>query len=233
MDITTTDAFNDLKLAEIVRMYPGAAQIFNRYGVDYCCGGGRTLNEALDGESGDWGTLLSDLQEGYAEFMKSPGELADWESAGPGALIDHILRVHHRFAWRELEVIDELLPVVLRAHMSASGEELLEVHKTFSALRAELQEHLLKEEEIIFPLLDDVSAAGKEKSRRLIRETEAEHDAAGELLHRLKQRTNGFNPPENACDAFRELYRRLEALAEDTFAHVHLENNVLFPMIVG
>lgn len=110
---------------------------------------------------------------------------------------------------------------------------LKEVHKLFHNLKMELEQHLIKEEEIEFPLMKEdekqENFPGREKILQVIQELKAEHDAAGELLRQLRKVTNDYELPGDACHSYRVAYGKLEELENDIFQHVHLENNILFP----
>jgi len=212
-------------LGDIVNAIPKAAELFNRRGVDYCCGGDRSLAEAAGGESE---SILRELREVGTEKP----EQEEWREMDSAQLIEHIIRTHHQFTRQELKGLDPLLQKVLQAHYAAHRDELLKVHRLFGSLKTELVEHLIYEEEELFPLhLEAIQGENPEAIGTLIgkiRQGEDEHEAAGELLHNLQRVSRNFLAPEDACASFRELYARLQKLAEDIFLHIHKENNLLF-----
>lgn len=218
-------------LGEIVNALPGAAELFNRNNIDYCCGGNRSLVEAVGDEASE--KILLKLKESAAEA--TPEE--EWREMPPVQLMEHILRTHHRFTRQELSVLDRLLQKVLQAHYAAHRNELIKVHRLFGSLKIELEEHLVYEEELLFPMISSlVQGDGREGEGSLSGELtrgEEEHEVAGRLLHDLRRVSRNFSPPEDACASFRELYSRLQSLVEDIFLHIHKENNLLFKRILS
>ncbi len=211
------------RLADIVAMKPVAADTLDALDIDYCCGGNRTLEKALSDSAHEAVALASEL-----DAIRAPAD-RDWRSAELSELIDYIVATHHVFVRRELAAIDPLLQRVMHAHFRNYGETLREIHRRFSALEGALELHLMKEEEVLFPRI----LAGSSEALDPLQEMEDEHDGAGEILHELRELTEGFSPPEGACESFRELYQRLESLSANIHRHVHLENYVLAPRVRG
>ncbi|HEY8804114.1 MAG TPA: DUF542 domain-containing protein, partial [Clostridium sp.] len=145
----------DQSLGEIVSIFPGAAEIFNRYKIDYCCGGHDTLAEALEVIALDHEEIIEELNNEYDKFIKTNSEYKDWRKEKPSTLIRHIVQTHHEFTKKQLKEIDTLLFKVLKVHFKLHSEELLKVHKYFGSLKTELEEHLIKEEENLFPLIEN------------------------------------------------------------------------------
>lgn len=224
-------------LGEIVSIFPDAAEIFNRYKIDYCCGGHDTLAGALDELKIDYDTIVEELNNEYEKFIKSNSEYKDWRKEKPSTLIKHIVQTHHEFTKKQLREIDILLFKVLKVHFQHHSEELLKVHKLFGTLKTELEEHLIKEEEHLFPLIEKLEIT-KDHSvlseiHHVIKDTESEHDGAGNIIKELEKITRDFNAPEGACTSFILAYTKIHDLEKDLFIHIYLENSVLFPMIQG
>lgn len=222
------------KLGEIVSIFPGSSEIFNRCKLDYCCGGHDTLLQALEEKNIDAQTILKELNDEYEKFIRSNSEYKDWRKETPSALIKHIMQTHHEYTKKELREIDELLFKVLKVHFKKHGEELLKVHKLFGTLKIELQEHLIKEEENLFPLIQTYEKTKDEKVlseiHQAIKETENEHDVAGDILKELEKITRDFKAPEGACTTYKLVYSKLHSLEKNLFMHIYLENSVLFTM---
>lgn len=221
-------------LGEIVSIFPGAAEIFNRYKVDYCCGGHDTLAGALDEIEIDHNVIINELNNEYEKFIKSNFEYKDWRKEKPSALIKHIVETHHEYTKKQLKEIDTILFKVLKVHFKLHSEELLKVHRYFGSLKTELEEHLIKEEENLFPLIERFEIT-KDKSvlseiQHLTKDTEDEHEVAGNILKELEKITRDFNAPEGACTSFKLVYIKLHDLEKDLFIHIYLENSVLFNM---
>lgn len=223
-------------LGAIVSLYPGSVELFNENRIDYCCGGRRSLGEALEERGLDISAFMFDLNERYQRSIVTEDAKRDWREAGPIEIIEHVLRTHHVFTKRELVEIDSLLFTVLKVHFKIHGDSLLEIHHLFGTLKTELEEHLIKEEENLFPLIEQYVATPNADSaidlRGLISDTESEHEVAGELLHRIDEATGHFVPPTEACTSYQLVYKKLEMLMRDIFNHIHLENNVLFESLL-
>jgi len=220
------------KLGEIVSIFPGSSKIFNELKIDYCCGGHDTLGAALMEKGLEVNKIVEVLNKQYNEFINSDTEYRDWRKESPTTLINHIEEKHHDFTKKELKEIDALLFKVLKVHFSHHSEELLKVHRLFGNLKIELEEHLVKEEENLFPLIKAYEktkdAKYKTAIEKFIKETEDEHDAAGDILKELEVITRDFTAPEGACTTFKLVYDKLHGLEKDLFIHIYLENSVLF-----
>lgn len=225
----------DQKLGEVISIFPDASKIFNEIKLDYCCGGHENLGEALKEKGLNVDGFVEILNGEYDKFLESNKEYTDWRKAKPMELVDHIINTHHKYTYEVLREIDVLLLKILRVHFSNHGEELLKLHKLFGTLKIELEEHLVKEEEILFPLIEDYFATkGEDKRLRLIKEIEgleAEHDGAGDVLKEMESLTNDFTAPQGACTTFKLVYTKLNELEKDLFNHIHKENSILFKMI--
>ncbi|WP_291573244.1 iron-sulfur cluster repair di-iron protein [Clostridium sp. UBA4548] len=223
------------KLGEVVSIFPGSSEIFNELKIDYCCGGHDTLGAALKEKGLNSDVIVEKLNEEYDKFIKSNAEYRDWRKEKPTVLMRHIEQTHHDFTKKELREIDALLFKVLKVHFSHHAEELLKVHRLFGALKTELEEHLVKEEENLFPLIKAYESTKDEKYKegieKFIKETEEEHDAAGDILKEMEQITRDFKAPEGACTTFKLVYDKLHNLEKDLFIHIYLENSVLFKII--
>lgn len=220
------------KIGDIVTAFPKAADIFKEYRVDFCCGGDRLLKDVLQEEGHSEKEILDRIHTLYEELKDLNESNPDWVNEPSGPLSDYIVNTHHAYLNAELPRISELVTLILRVH-GGSHPELKEVHKLFHNLKMELEQHLIKEEEIEFPLMKEdekqENFPGREKIRQVIQELKAEHDAAGELLRQLRKVTNDYELPGDACHSYRVAYGKLEELENDIFQHVHLENNILFP----
>lgn len=219
-------------LGEIVLMFPGAVEIFNNNRIDFCCGGHRNLDEAIKEKGINGPNLISELNDNYQKSLKSNSGTRDWRQADTMELIDFILNTHHVFMKKELPEIADLLFLVLKVHFASNGESLLKIHNLFGTLRTEIEEHLIKEEENLFPLIQDYTATNNSDKLRLIEQyiadTENEHEAAGAIIHQIEEITNNFTPPPEACTTYELVYKKMDLMFKDLFNHIHLENNLLF-----
>ena len=224
MTVTATET-----VGEIVAANPSSARLFERYGIDYCCGGNRPLAEACS-EKG-----LS-LEEFSRELTAAdaPGTERDWRAAPLAELIGHIVGKHHNYLRSELPEIERKIEKVLAAHGERHGGTLAALREVFRGLKAELSEHMMKEERILFPMIRNMEITARLAMpagaiQHPIREMEHEHASAGQALAEMRRLTKDFSPPDDACNTFRVLYRQIEELESDLHTHIHLENNILFP----
>lgn len=136
----------------------------------------------------------------------------------------------------ELPQLSPYVTKVLRVH-GPEQPHLVQVHKLFNDLKADLEQHLMKEETKAFPLIiqfeQNPTKENEQAMREVIEELVTEHDTAGDIIKEIRKITNDFTPPFDACGTYRLVYNRLEALEEDLFTHIHLENNILFPRILA
>lgn len=234
MSIETTQTVGELAAA-----VPGATREFEKLGIDYCCGGSRTLGEACAEAKITVEQALSRLQEGLAAAQPKPER--NWKTGPLADLISHISNTHHAFVRQECPRIDTLAAKVLAVH-GKNHPELLQVQNLFSALASELGVHLMKEEQILFPYvirLEEAVLAGEPAPPAMfgtvvnpVRMMMQEHDGAGETLKQLRAVTRGYAVPTDACVSYAELYKALTAFEADLHQHIHLENNILFPRAV-
>lgn len=218
-------------IGELAVRNPRLATVLDRLGLDYCCHGDRTLEAACAHAGLDTAAVLAELAA-----VPEPGEPEEWAGLDPAALCDHIEAVHHRFLHEELPALGGLADKVEAAHRERHPE-LVEVRALVAALRADLEPHLAKEEQVLFPAIRALVAGRREfpfgSIGNPIRVMRAEHDAAGELLARLRSVTDGYRVPDDACASYRSLYQRLDAVDRDTHTHIHKENNALFPAVLA
>ena len=179
--------------------------------------------------------IIEKLNNEYEKFVKTNSEYKDWRKERPTDLIRHIVQTHHEFTKKQIKEIDTILFKVLKVHFKLHSEELLKVHRYFGSLKTELEEHLVKEEEILFPLIEKYEKTRGDnilfEINQLTKGTEEEHEAAGNILKELENVTRDFEAPEGACTSFKLVYTKLHDLEKDLFIHIYLENSVLFPMI--
>lgn len=219
------------KIGDIVTIYPGASNLFLEYRIDFCCGGNRPLIDAIKEKELDENEILSLLNERYIEFQEKNEQFTDWAKEDPSKLIDYIVGKHHSYLNQEMPIIGELVLKILKVH-GGNHEELFKVHKLFNNLKIELEEHLVKEEHIVFPAIKqyetDKSESNKERIISLIKELESEHTGAGDIIKELREVANHYVPPIDACRTYQLTYKKLREFEEDLFQHIHLENNILF-----
>ena len=232
MTLNTTKTVRELALE-----VPNATRVFERLKIDYCCGGGRNIAEACS----DVGVRLDELSRLLAEAGAVGADARDFNAGPLSDLVRHILDTHHVYTREESSRIQALLEKVCAKH-GGNHPELLEIRGLFLKLDADLQPHLLKEEQVLFPYILRLEAARTLGGpapfapfgtvENPVRMMMFEHDTAGDLLREIRAAAGDFRAAEDGCMSFRTLYQALEAFEQDLHQHIHLENNVLFPRAV-
>ncbi len=225
-------------LRDLVIANPELRETLEVLGIDYCCGGGQPVGQAIEAAGKTLAEVEKILAEAKAAKAGQP-KPRDWSKATLSALAEHIEHTHHTFTKQQLERLDPLLAKVEKAHSADHGPLLAEVRKNFDELHADLVPHFQKEEQILFPAIKVIEIYSNGliekpvfhsgKLENPIRQMLLEHDHAGALLAAQRITTDGFKLPEGACLSFESLYEGLEALERDLHEHIHLENNILFP----
>lgn len=210
-----------------------AAQVFRRYGIDYCCGGQKSLEEACADSNVPPEKVRADLEA--LPRRKGEDEMEDFSTMRPDTLTRYIEEVHHRYTDEVLEYIGRNLVRLVSVHEN-EHPELREVQKVFCDMRDSLVVHMKKEEFMLFPYIRKMVVAGKQAGAPIfgtvanpIAAMMHEHDDDGERLRQLAALTGGYAVPADACNTFQATYAALKELDEDLRVHIHLENNILFP----
>ena len=214
-------------VGELVAERPGWARVFEEFGIDYCCGGRRTLREACERRRVSPDAVLRRLA---AADAAGAAPEPDWTAAPLATLADHIVHAHHEFLRRELPRVGALLTRVAGVH-GETHPELFRVVALFDPFARDLDHHMAKEEFVLFPMVKRLAAGEATDHDPLapIRAMEAEHDQAGAALAEIRRLTDGFRPPAGACASYRAALAGLHAIEQDLHRHVHKENNILFP----
>jgi regulator of cell morphogenesis and NO signaling len=220
---------------------PRIRKALESLGIDTCCGGGKPLVDAVREAGLEMDTVRARINEAAMEAEAKPEEKQkrDWLQASLTELTDHIENTHHAFLRVIFPRISERFWKVIKAHGENHGDMLRDVQSTFDGLREEIEAHLMKEEQILFPYIREMSialAAGKPlppmhcgSVANPIRQMMHEHDNAGAALSAIRKRTSDYELPDDTCPTFAGLYKDLQALEADLHEHVFLENNILFP----
>ena len=224
-----------IPVGEIVAEKISRARVFEQYGLDYCCHGSVSLNEACKEKGIDPTEVVNALSQSDAEVKDS--ESTDWRKAGLTELADHIVATHHSYLNNELPRLNDLMEKVVIAHMG-NHPELSKAAGILNSLTAELTQHMAKEENMLFPIIRQMDSTGNTESHcgsvsNPIRVMEMEHDNAGNALGSLRSITNDYRPPEDACTTYRALLSGLNELELDTHQHILKENSILFPRAIA
>lgn len=227
-------------VAEMVAADYRKAGIFNQFGIDFCCGGKKTLAAVCAEKNIDLGELEQALT--LVTAQSGTGIHWDFQQWETNFLIDFIVQAHHRYVRAQLPKLLRFGEKVARTH----GDKWPETRKIFDLveeLSDELTPHLKKEEAVLFPHIKNLAAAENKGEagghppfgtvRNPIRMMEMEHETAGQLMYRIRQLSDDYTPPVGACNTFRVWYALLREFEEDLHLHVHLENNILYPRAIA
>jgi len=226
---------NDETLGQIAAKDVRKAQVFKKYGLDFCCGGKKTVKQACTEKGLDFTEIERELQQANKNLAIRPIPYDDWSL---DFLADYITNTHHSYVKKTLPELRGYAEKVARVHAS-SHPELAAIHKLVEAVNAELSAHLIKEERVLFPYIKElVSAANNIQTvhathfgtiQNPIRMMEMEHEMAGRALQEIRALSNNFSLPEDACASYSLLFKMLDEFENDLQIHIHLENNILFP----
>ena len=232
MGITAEKTVRELTLEN-----PAATRVFEELGIDYCCSGELSLEQACARAQ----VSLARVAHSLEDAKTAPRE-RNWQAEPLFELIAHIKQTHHRYTRDEIERLGQLFDKVCAVH-GANHPELLDLRDTFRALAQELTMHMMKEEAVLFPYIQrmEESVIASEPVlpppfgavRNPIRMMIHEHDSAGTALRDMRAASRGYVSPPDACLSYQTLYKALAAFEADLHQHIHLENNILFPRAVA
>jgi regulator of cell morphogenesis and NO signaling len=225
-------------VADVVSENIKAAHIFKKHGIDFCCGGGISIEKACSKNNVNFDTLEQDMRS----VDDKPGRAYDYNSWELDFLIDHIVNIHHSYVEESLPIMFQYAEKVAKVH----GHYYTEVVKVFELVQEvvkDLSDHLKKEEQVLFPYIKYMLQVKKEGQpmsappfnsvNNPIRMMEDEHEHVGDVFKEIARLTNNYTPPEEACNTFRALYAKLEEFEQDLHQHIHLENNILHPKAIA
>ncbi len=221
-------------VGQLVAEQPARARVFEKLGIDYCCGGRKSLVEAAGEKGLPVQVLLAELES--ADRPAAVDE-RNWSDATLTELADHIEATHHAYLRRELPRIQGLLVKIADVH-GRNYPFLAEVRDTFLEMEAELQSHMMKEEQILFPMCRALDSGGVPAETHCgsvanpIRVMFMEHDSAGSALARMHKLTDGYSTPADVCNTYRATMEALSSLEADLHQHIHKENNIMFPKAI-
>lgn len=217
-----------------VAAHPQTSRVFESLQIEYCCGGGISLEQACWDRGLNPQQVVQQLEQAVDEDEQTT---ENWLSAPLAELCDHIEQTHHAYLKEELPRLTEMVAKVVAAH-GEGHPELAAVQEVFASLRAELEPHMFKEERVLFPAIRQLEQSADNPSfpfgavANPIRTMEQEHDDAGSALSRIHALTHDYQAPEDACNTYRAMLARLRQLERDMHQHVHKENSILFPKAI-
>ena len=228
-------ATTDTTIRDIVANDYRAADVFQRHGIDFCCGGDRTVKDACAAKGLAPAALLAELETTTAGAPAGVPRFNEWDLP---ALTAYIVANHHAYVRRAIPTLLTHTRKVAAVH-GEHHSEVIEVSRLFDGVADEMLMHMEKEERMLFPYIDALAAAATGRRpapfapfgsvQNPIRMMEMEHESAGNAMARINELTRAYRPPEDACTTYRVCLQELDAFERDLHAHVHLENNILFP----
>ena len=226
---------NDETVGEIAAKDMRKAELLKKLGIDFCCGGKKSLEEACNEKGLDVVSVKNQLEE--TEKQPALGPQLDFNSFTAAFLADYIVNVHHRYIQQNAPQIEDLAHKVA-AHHGSNNPLLIEAYNKFNELAGELMTHMKKEEQILFPTIKFLESNGHVKLgfdsiREPVFIMEKDHDIVGELMRDIRSLTDDYNVPAGSCNSVRMLYFKLEEFESDLHQHIHLENNILFPKAIS
>ncbi len=227
-----------LTIGELVTEDFRKAEIFSKFGLDFCCGGAKSLKEACEEKGIDEKEVETALTEVESQDKNRQQDFNSWEL---DFLIDFILNIHHKYVRESVNMLSEVSEKVANVH-GENHPEVIRIAALFEIIANELDMHMQKEENILFPYIRKLVVAKRENSvmepspfgsvEAPISMMESEHVAVGGSMDEINHLSNGFIPPEDACSSYRALYKKLNEFEQDLHKHIHLENNILFPKAI-
>jgi regulator of cell morphogenesis and NO signaling len=236
MSVTTEKTVRELALEN-----PAATRVFEKLGIDYCCGGNQSVEEACRAANLPVDQVLDSL-EMAGQTMRAAQKIHDWPRELLGDMVAHINSTHHKYTREEIARLGPLFAKVCSVHGN-NHPELLHIRATFAGLAQELTMHMMKEEMVLFPYIVRMEESVIQNEPILpppfgrvqnpISMMEHEHDSAGTALRAMRQASNGYTAPPDACISYQTLYQALAEFEADLHQHIHLENNILFPRAIA
>ena len=235
MSVTTEKTVRELALEN-----PAATRVFEKLGIDYCCGGNQSLEQACRAANLPMDQVLDSL-EMAEQTTRAAQEIHDWQREPLADLVAHIKNTHHKYTREEIARLGPLFDKVCSVH-GKNHPELVEIRTSFAGLAQELTMHMMKEEMVLFPYIVSMEEAVIQHEPVLpppfgsvqnpVSMMEHEHDSAGNALRAMRQASGGYGAPPDACVSYQTLYKALAEFEADLHQHIHLENNILFPRAI-
>ncbi|MCE9540526.1 MAG: iron-sulfur cluster repair di-iron protein [Bacteroidetes bacterium] len=225
-------------IGELVAQDYRTANVFKKYGIDFCCQGNRTINDACKAKGIDGELVVADLNTLLHSYSDKASDYKSWPI---DLLADYIEKKHHRYVEEKTKEIKPYLEKICRVH-GERHPELNQINEHFNATAGELAMHMKKEELILFTYVRKISKAKQENSKLEAPHFETiqnpiqmmmnEHSTEGERFRKIDELSNNYTPPQDGCNTFRVTFALLKEFEQDLHLHIHLENNILFPRAI-
>ena len=226
-------------LKEIVTDNFQTAAVFEKFNLDFCCRGGKTIDQACTDKGINSQSVFNELSLVAQSDHGTSTRFEEWE---PNVLIEYIVKNHHSYVRKMIPILYTHTQKIAKVHGS-NHPEVIEIAKHFEAVAIELQQHMAKEEQMLFPFVASLYNSKKKNTpfiaphfgtvRNPIRMMESEHQNAGDEMYSIRALSNGYAPPVDACTTYKVTYQEIQDFERDLHEHVHLENNILFPKAVA
>lgn len=227
-----------ITIGEMVAEDYRKAEVFKKFGLDFCCGGKKSIETACSEKGVDLPALTQALQ---ALDLKEKNPVQDFNKMELDDLANYIIKTHHKYVAESLPLLDQFSTKVARVHGNANPE-VVEIARQYQTIANELRNHMHKEEAILFPYIAQIAVAKRNNTplppcpfgtvKNPINMMEMEHEEVGANAASIQELSNNYTPPEHACNTFRVLYAKLNEFEQDLHQHIHLENNILFPKAI-
>ncbi|POY35166.1 iron-sulfur cluster repair di-iron protein [Solitalea longa] len=228
---------NDDTIGELVAKDFRKAEVFKKFGIDFCCGGKKSVKQVCT----DKGIDYNELETALKNIEKTETQSENFDKWSLDFLAEYIINKHHTYVKESSPLLLEFAEKVARVH-GAHHPENIEIFEKVQALTCEMGTHMLKEERVLFPYIQGLAKLQKEGKaaspptfgtvQNPVNMMEMEHDSAGDLMKAIRELSNNYTPPAEACNTYRVLYAKLEEFENDLHRHIHLENNLLFPKAI-
>jgi regulator of cell morphogenesis and NO signaling len=223
------EKYDQSLLGEIVADDFRTAEVFKKAGIDFCCGGKKSLEQACNEKNIDKISLINELKE---LALLPIGQSLNFNHWNLDFLCDYIMNTHHKYVIKTLSELIFYLQKITSVH-GHNHPELIEITDIFSNINIELLQHLKQEEEVLFPAIKEIlTIGGNNVAETIVSEITRmndEHESAGGAMDRIHEMTNDYQVPEDACNTYKVAFQLLRQFEDDLHIHVHLENNILYP----
>ncbi len=235
----TTSDLQSLTIKDIVTQDFHAAAVFEKYSLDFCCRGGKSIDEACREKGITAEPVFAELENLKSKAQESSTHFGEWDA---DFLIDYIVKNHHGYVAKMIPILYAHTQKVASVH-GVNHPEVIEIASRFKAVAAEFQQHMHKEEHILFPFIkalahakanaERVSAPPFGSVQNPIQMMLAEHQSSGDEMYAIRKLSSGYTAPDDACTTYRVTFQELRDFELDLHQHVHLENNILFPKAIA
>jgi len=213
--------------AYIVKEFPKASDIFKTYGINFCCKGDILLKDTFADKDLEGNAILQELNSTYDDWKAKGNQATNWDSKSSAEITNHIVDHYHQYLQDELSSLGEFVTRIYRVH-GHDSPHLQELYSLYNEFLIEAETHLVKESADIIPLIQANDETNQDKLANGIKEVKDRSETMVHLLNKMRETTNNFEPPIDACGSYRITYARLLDLEKEMMNYIHLENNILF-----